>query len=293
MSDHNRMGMWWLTHLYFFARLINGKPVAFSSQLHDWRVNIWRVNIWRVNIWRVNMPRLAAGSSQERNEAVSTVAFLARSRLTFILINYFQESESLNNRSDLLTAINPLYDDVEDIFEQWKIDEWLESCRGGDINGWILGELVLSGYTSILFMLRKASSVPEMTDRRSMLSENNGMIPRSDLSMRTSRRILKLVHHMIYILKLPGPEAMSLILGNYRAYIAHAHLASGLMQEPTAPTTEDDLLLLWDVAKCIEGLAREVNEFVPLARAFMMVNDEVRRRVQGNHEAIERLVEAF
>ena len=106
MSDHDRMGMWWLIHLDLFARLINDKPAAFSSQLHD---------------WRVNMPRLAAGSSEERNEAVPTVAFLVRSRLTFILINYFQESESLNSRSDILAAINPLCDGVEDIFEQWKI----------------------------------------------------------------------------------------------------------------------------------------------------------------------------
>jgi hypothetical protein len=34
--------------------------------------------------------------------------------------------------------------------------------------------------------------------------------------MRTSRRVLKLIHHMIHVLALPGSEAMSLILGTYR-----------------------------------------------------------------------------
>lgn len=126
-----------------------------------------------------------------------------------------------------------------------------------------------------------------------MLSDNDGMIPRSDLSMRTSRKILKLVHHMIHIIKLPGPEAMSLILGNYRAYIAHAHLASGLMQDPTAETVQGDLQLLQNVAECIDGLAREVNEFVPLARAFKFVNREVRARVQGDSDVIEQPVELY
>ena len=107
--------------------------------------------------------------------------------------------------------------------------------------------------------------------------------------MRTSRRVLKLIHHMIHVLALPGSEAMSLILGTYRAYIAHAHLASGLIHDPTAPTARDDLDLLRDVAECIQELAREVNEFFPLALAFKLVNNEVRRRVEGTPDVSGRL----
>lgn len=136
-------------------------------------------------------------------------------------------------------------------------------------------------------MLRKAS-LPQSTARESMLSDNDDMIPRSELSIRTSRKVLKLVHHMIHVLMLPGPEAMSLILGTYRAYIAHAHLASGLIHDPAAPTVNNDLYLLLEVAECIEGLAREVNEFVPLAGTFKLVNNEVRRRVQETSDGVDR-----
>lgn len=106
MNDRDRMGMWWLIHLDLFARLINDKPAVFSSQLSE---------------WRVNMPRLAAEFSQERNKAVPTMAFLFRSRLTFILISYFQVSETLKYDSDRLAAITPLCEEVEALFEEWKI----------------------------------------------------------------------------------------------------------------------------------------------------------------------------
>ena len=67
------------------------------------------------------MPRLAAEISQERNGAVPTMAFLVRSRLTFILISYFQVSETLKDESDILAAVSPLCEDVERVFEEWKL----------------------------------------------------------------------------------------------------------------------------------------------------------------------------
>lgn len=67
------------------------------------------------------MPYLAAECSQERDEAVPTMAFLVRSRLTFILIDYFRVTETLTNKADILAAIKPLCEDVEAVFEEWKI----------------------------------------------------------------------------------------------------------------------------------------------------------------------------
>lgn len=158
-------------------------------------------------------------------------------------------------------------------------EEWLQSYKDDDVNGWVLGDLALSGYTCILFMLRKAS-FPESNDHRPLLSDNDGMIPRSDLSMRISRRVLKVIYHMVYVMKLPRPEAISLIFGYYRAYIAHAHLASGLTRDTAAPTAEEDISLLENIAECIDGLVGDGAEYLPLARAFKMVNAEVRNRVQ-------------
>lgn len=106
MSDDDRMGMWDLIQLDLFFRLINNKPAAFSTQLND---------------WRVNMPRLSEEYPRQTEEAVPTMAFLVRSRITFILIQYFQVMETLRDESDVLAAINPLCEEVEKLFEEWKI----------------------------------------------------------------------------------------------------------------------------------------------------------------------------
>lgn len=106
MSDDDRMGMWDLIQLDLFFRLINNKPAAFSSRLSD---------------WRVNMPRLSVDFPRERDEAVPTTAFIIRSRLMFILISYFQISEALRDEEDVLAAVNPLCEEVEKMFEEWKI----------------------------------------------------------------------------------------------------------------------------------------------------------------------------
>lgn len=155
----------------------------------------------------------------------------------------------------------------------------MQSYKDDDVNGWVLGDLALAGYTCILFMLRKAS-FPGSNDHRPLLSDDDDMIPRSELSMRTSRRVLNVIYHMIYVMKLPRPEAISLIFGYYRAYIAHAHLASGLTRDPAAPTAEEDISLLQNIVECVDGLVGDGPEYLPLARAFRVVNDEVRDRVQ-------------
>ena len=82
IGDDDRMGMWDLIQLDLFFRLIKNKPAAFSSSLGD---------------WKVNMPSLSVEFLRERDKAVPTMAFIVRSRLTFILIRYFQMSGALQD----------------------------------------------------------------------------------------------------------------------------------------------------------------------------------------------------
>ncbi|KAH6675390.1 hypothetical protein F5X68DRAFT_278429 [Plectosphaerella plurivora] len=267
ISDDDRMGLWDLIHLDLFYRLINNKPAAFPASLDD---------------WRVNMPWMSVECSQAQEEAVPTMAFLARTRLTFVLMRFFQVSETTTSEEEALAVIMPLCEEVETIIEEWKMsqEEWMQSYSGDDLNSWILGNLALSAYTCILFMLRKAT-LPNSNEHRPLLSDTDDMIPRNEMSMRISRKVLRVVHLMIQVVGLPGPESISLFLGNYRAYIAHAHLASGLLLDPASPTAEEDFLLLTQVADCVDTVTREGAEFMPLGRSLKYVNREVEKRMEA------------
>jgi hypothetical protein len=110
--------------------------------------------------------------------------------------------------------------------------------------------------------------------------DSSDTIPKSGLSLRAARKVVDIVHHMVHVARLPGPEALSCALGTYRAYVAYAHLASGLASEPDAVTAPDDLRRLGRFAGCVQGVARSEREFVPLARALEAVYDSVEMRVQ-------------
>jgi hypothetical protein len=279
--------MWNLVQLDLFHRLINNKPPAFPFDLNN---------------WRVNLPWLAFDSAPGRDEAVPAMAFLARSRITLILIGFFQALGKLNNDGggDTLSTIQPLCMQVEQVFEEWRIvsgpnpspgpattnrpcpdsdgqEEWLGSSHSDSLNEWSISELALSGYTCVLFMLGRAT-LPSRTEGQPPL-DSSDMIPKSDLSMRAARKVVDIVYHMVHVARLPGPESLSCALGTYRAYVAYAHLASGLASEPDAVTAPDDLLRLKQFAGCVQSVARSEREFMPLARALEVVYNSVETRV--------------
>ena len=106
MSDEDRANMWDLVQLDLFHRLVNNKPPAFHSSLHN---------------WQVNLPWLSSDAPPDRNKAVPSMAFLARSRMTFVLMSYFQKLEDLEENTDALRSILPLCEQIEGISEEWEI----------------------------------------------------------------------------------------------------------------------------------------------------------------------------
>lgn len=147
------------------------------------------------------------------------------------------------------------------------------------INLWILGDLLLNGYTCIIFMLRKATLLK--TNSPNPISSDDN-IPKTDLSTRISRRILELTYLMLHVWRFPAAEAISYILGAYRAHIAYAHIASNMINSPgLEENATADLDLLDRVAQSIETAAQEECDFAPLVRVMKKINAEVRERVTG------------
>jgi hypothetical protein len=156
-------------------------------------------------------------------------------------------------------------------------EEWLGSPQRGDFNEWSISELVLSGYICVLFMLGRATL--SSREEGQPLLDSGHTIPKSDLSIRAARKVIDIVYHMVHVARLPGPETLSCVLGTYRAYVAYAHLASVLASEPDAVTAPDDLFRLKQFAECVQSVARDEREFMPLVRALEAVYNSVESRV--------------
>ncbi|GKT40208.1 uncharacterized protein ColSpa_00389 [Colletotrichum spaethianum] len=84
---------------------------------------------------------------------------------------------------------------------------------------------------------------------------------------------------MLHVWRFPAAEAISYILGAYRAHIAYSHLASNVINSPTPGEMTEDLQLLDRVAQGIETAAQEESDFLPLARAMQRINTEIRTKV--------------
>lgn len=105
-TDDDRKGMWELIQKDLFYHLIYNKPATLYPSLDK---------------WRVNLPWLSLDSPPENVDNVSTISFLVRSRLTFILIHFFHTLEKLEHESEAVGAIEPLCHEVELLFEEWGI----------------------------------------------------------------------------------------------------------------------------------------------------------------------------
>ncbi|KAJ4215872.1 hypothetical protein NW759_009731 [Fusarium solani] len=259
-TDDDRKGMWELIQMDLFYRLIYNKPAAFSSSIQD---------------WRVNLPWLSVDSPPDNNAPVPTMTFILRSRLALILASFFQLLDDEEDRVDTVEAVEPLCQQIEDVFQDWKLHEWIQALRNDHVYTWILVDLALAGYTSILFMLRKAMDIDLSSPGNPSSAQ---LIPLTETALRASRRILELVYHMLHEVKQPGLETLSLVLGTFRAHLAYSFVANYIISSPNPRALMLDFELLERVASCVETVAKEERDFIPLARALVYVHTNVKKR---------------
>ncbi|RSL54102.1 hypothetical protein CEP54_010103 [Fusarium duplospermum] len=259
-TDDDRKGMWELIQMDLFYRLIHDKPPAFSSSIQN---------------WRVNLPWLSVDSPPDDNAPVPTMTFILRSRLALILASFFQAVDEAKDGPMASGMVESLCQQIEDVFQDWKLHEWIQSLKDDHVYTWILVDLALAGYTSILFMLRKAISIDASSPNTSPSSTSNFQMR---IATRAARRILELVYHMLHEVNQPGLETLSLVLGTFRAHVAYSFIADSII-ELGSETSIADFELLERVARCVKTVAKEEKDFTPLARALVYVNASVKKRV--------------
>lgn len=145
---------------------------------------------------------------------------------------------------------------------------------GNHAEAWMACDVAMSGYTYIIFMLRKLS-VLRSDSPRPVLSDAD--VPDSPLAVDASRNLLAIVHGLL--VQNPSPETMCLLFGIYRLYVALACLLNSILRAPDVRERLDDVVLVERLADVMVLALRGEKDFVPLRRALESLGVEVKRKV--------------
>ena len=105
-ADHHRKGLWTLVLVDLFFRLLHDKPAVMTANSVEWRVNL---------PWLNEAPDIS-------EQFVPTLIFLAKSKLTFLLLRFFERfSQGADGRSNVVDHVEELCTEVEQLLEEWSV----------------------------------------------------------------------------------------------------------------------------------------------------------------------------
>ncbi|SCN64495.1 uncharacterized protein FFB20_00712 [Fusarium fujikuroi] len=248
--DEVRRGFWELMHYEFFHRLVYDDPPTMTAQMKQWIVSL---------PWLESCKRPV---SQE----VPTIRFIFKSRLTFILAEFFMLLENISGHleSESFTQVLALCQQIYDLYKDWDIDTWKTSSKEDKLHSWMLADLTIAGYTCIVFMLHKASlTTAEFPQEISQLP----------IALNASRQVLKAGNELLK--QCPYAVTLYYLFGTYQVDAAYACLVSSLMRLPESHTARADLRLLEDFTRDVSTLVVEGESFRPLLAALRTLNSSV------------------
>ncbi|KAG7038296.1 fungal specific transcription factor [Colletotrichum scovillei] len=260
--DADRKGFWELIQIDFFFRLLFNRPPAITDSM---------------NTWKVNLPWLSSGSAPPDLNAVPTVTFLMGSRLTFILSHFFQDLESPDcDEATIRPKAEEYCREIGQLFDEYQIEDWIQRsvASAAKADCWLLGDVAMTGYTYIIFILRKLAVLSSNSPRPVSCDAD---IPDSPLAVEASRGMLRIVRAIL--VHNPYPETMCVLLGIYRAYVSYACLLNHILRAVDVRSHYDDIELLEEIGEVMLKGSRDDRDFMPLLRAIQSLGMEVKRRL--------------
>lgn len=136
-----------------------------------------------------------------------------------------------------------------------------------------MSDILLTGYTCIIFMLRKLV-VPPSAPYTPVSTDAD--LPTSPVAIRAARRILEVVEEAISTC--PCPDTMCVVFGTYQGYVACACVASAVMRGEGGEGVED-VELLERVTAAAAPISKEEAGFEPLIIALREICVQLRKRL--------------
>lgn len=137
-----------------------------------------------------------------------------------------------------------------------------------------MADVLLTGYTCIIFMLRKLA-VPPSAPYTPVSTDPD--LPSSPVALRAARRFLQVAETAMG--RPPSPHFMSIVFGTYQGYVACACVATTVLRGDTGG--EDDMELLERVTAAAEEISREEAGFEPLTGTMREICVELRKRLDS------------
>ncbi|KAM0270834.1 hypothetical protein ACHAPA_003317 [Fusarium lateritium] len=256
--DEERRGFWEVIQIDLFYRLILNTPPAITN-----------------NIWKVNLPWLDP-NSDSLPQGMQTTAFLASSRVSLIIARFFAMLDDPENttRSEIVAKTEDLCREMQQIFTEWQLIEWMEAAQDNEQEIWVVADVILTGYTSIIYMFRKMALLDSNSPRPPTTDLD---IPDSPIVEDAARRLIAALNRLLVIY--PYGVTMTALFGAYRCFVAFAYLANTVLR------AEDPRLYMADV-EALERLSdqsiflcRGNRDIMPLVKAMQSITEEIRKKL--------------
>lgn len=152
-------------------------------------------------------------------------------------------------------------------------NEWLANAPDQEADLWEVADVLLTGYTAIIYMFRKMA-VLDSSSPEPVTTELD--IPESPVVTDAARSIIDVLCQIL--VKIPYVESMVTLFGAYRSYIAFSYLTNTLLRAPDIRQHMADVKSLERLGDQAELLAKGQSDIFPLVRAMQNLNAEIRSR---------------
>ncbi|KAF9760622.1 hypothetical protein IL306_004242 [Fusarium sp. DS 682] len=257
--DNERRGFWEVIQIDLFYRLILNTPPAITN-----------------NIWKVNLPWLDP-DSDPLPQGMQTIAFLASSRVSLVIARFFAMLDDPENttKPEIVAKTEDLCREMQQIFAEWQLIEWMEDAQDNERDIWVVADVILTGYTSIIYMFRKMA----------LLNSTSPRPPRTDLDIPDSpivedaaRRLIATLNRLLVIY--PYGVTMTALFGAYRCFVAFAYLANTILRAEDPHSYMADIKALERLSDQSTLLCRGNRDVMPLVKAMQSINEEIRKKLE-------------
>ncbi|RGP63281.1 transcription factor [Fusarium longipes] len=256
--DNERRGFWEVIQIDLFYRLVLNTPPAITN-----------------NPWKVNLPWLDLDSGAVP-QGIQTIAFLASSRVSLVIARFFAMLDDPANatKTEIVAKTEELCCEMQQIFAEWQLNEWLEAAQDNEQDIWVVADVILTGYTSIIYMFRKMA----------LLNSNSPRPPTTDLDIPDSpivedaaRRLIAALNRLLFIY--PYGVTMTALFGAYRCFVAFAYLANTILRAKDLRLYMADIRALEQLSDKSTNLCRGNRDVVPLVKAMQNITEEIRKKL--------------